>query len=189
MISSFEMNSWGFLLDLTVYSRIFLSTLTDLVIEKVRDPILSLSQILSSVKAQDRRTSSMKLINSHLIPSTWTPLLIASSAPRCCIFYSYKSSRPFLTISISSAAPHKPPTRRFSQRHPSNMSYSNTDTGDKTADPYKAKNLDTPPLKEKIEGLVNFVASQKFGMLTTKIESSENLASRCMSVAATVCPP
>ena len=68
------------------------------------------------------------------------------------------------------------------------MSFSNTDTGDKTADQYKAKNLDDPPLKEKIEDLVNFVTSQKFGMLTTKIESSGLLASRCMSVAATVCP-
>lgn len=66
------------------------------------------------------------------------------------------------------------------------MSFSNTDTGDKHADPYKLKNLDNPPLKEKIEGLVNFVSSCKFGMMTTRIESSGLLASRCMAVAAKV---
>jgi general stress protein 26 len=63
------------------------------------------------------------------------------------------------------------------------MSFSNADTGNKPADPYKAKNLDEPPLKEKIDGLVNFVATSKFGMLTTRSGSSGLLASRCMAVA------
>lgn len=66
------------------------------------------------------------------------------------------------------------------------MSFSNTDTGDKTADPYKAKNLDEPSLKEKIDDLVNFISTSKFGMLTTRVGSSGLLASRCMSVAAQV---
>ncbi|MCJ1425044.1 hypothetical protein MMC29_002932, partial [Sticta canariensis] len=64
------------------------------------------------------------------------------------------------------------------------MSYSNTDTGDKTADPYKAKNLDDPPLKEKVEGLSTFISNSKFGMLTTRIEGSKLLTSRAMGVAA-----
>lgn len=66
------------------------------------------------------------------------------------------------------------------------MSFSNTDTGDKNADPYKAKNLDEPPLKEKIDDLVNFISTSKFGMLTTRVGSTGLLASRCMSVAAKV---
>lgn len=69
------------------------------------------------------------------------------------------------------------------------MSFSNTDTGDKPADPYKAKNLDEPPLKEKIDGLVNFIATSKFGMLTTRAGSTGLLASRCMAVAAQVNKP
>ncbi|MCJ1471047.1 BLI-3 blue-light-inducible Bli-3 protein [Pseudocyphellaria aurata] len=64
------------------------------------------------------------------------------------------------------------------------MSFSNTDTGDKTADPYKAKNLDEPPLKEKVEALSTFISNSKFGMLTTRIEGSKLLTSRAMSVAA-----
>lgn len=132
----------------------------------------------------------MKL-NSRLyhFSSPWTPPLNASSAFRFCTtayIHSYKSSRSPLIFSLSSPVPHKPSTRHFSQCHLSNMSFSNTDTGDKTADPYKAKNLDEPPLKEKIDGLVNFVTAHKFVMLTTKHEHSELLVSRCMAVAATV---
>lgn len=66
------------------------------------------------------------------------------------------------------------------------MSFSNADTGDKPADPYKAENLDEPPLKEKIDGLVNFISTSKFGMLTTRASSTGRLASRCMAVAAQV---
>lgn len=83
-------------------------------------------------------------------------------------------------------------TRKLSTKHTalapaSKMSYSNTDTGDKTADPYKAKNLDQPSLKEKVEGLSTFISNSKFGMLTTRIEGSKLLTSRAMSVAAQVC--
>ncbi|KAI4133742.1 MAG: hypothetical protein LQ338_000071 [Usnochroma carphineum] len=64
------------------------------------------------------------------------------------------------------------------------MSYSNADTGDKPADPYKAENKSEPELKEKIEGLVSFIESCKYGMMTTRIASSGLLVSRCMALAA-----
>ena len=68
------------------------------------------------------------------------------------------------------------------------MSFSNADTGDKPADPYKATNLDTPDLKIKVEELTKFIDSCKFGMMTTRIESSGLLTSRCMAIAAKVIP-
>ncbi|KAI4128464.1 MAG: hypothetical protein LQ341_006674 [Variospora aurantia] len=52
------------------------------------------------------------------------------------------------------------------------MSFSNTDTGSKPADPYKEENKNDPELKEKVGDLVKFVESCKFGMMTTRIESS-----------------
>lgn len=64
------------------------------------------------------------------------------------------------------------------------MSFSNTDTGDKPADPYKVANADTEvTLKQKIEDLSDFVTACKFGMLTTR-DASGKLVSRCMAVAA-----
>ncbi|KAI4094455.1 MAG: hypothetical protein LQ344_002204 [Seirophora lacunosa] len=64
------------------------------------------------------------------------------------------------------------------------MSFSNADTGSKPADPYKAENKNDPELKEKVDDLVNFIETCKFGMMTTRIESSGLLVSRCMAVAA-----
>lgn len=64
--------------------------------------------------------------------------------------------------------------------------FSNADTGSKPADPYKAKNLDETSLKEKVEDLVSFIEACKFGMMTTRIESSGLLVSRCMALAAKV---
>ncbi|KAI9666471.1 MAG: hypothetical protein M1821_004407 [Bathelium mastoideum] len=64
------------------------------------------------------------------------------------------------------------------------MSFSNTDTGDKPADPYTQKNLQDPSLKEKVEDLVSFVEKSKFCMMTTRIASSGLLVSRCMALAA-----
>ena len=65
------------------------------------------------------------------------------------------------------------------------MSFSNTNTGDKPADPYKVANADTQvSLKEKIEDLSDFVSACKFGMLTTRDATSGKLVSRCMAVAA-----
>ncbi|KAI9830828.1 MAG: hypothetical protein M1819_005353 [Sarea resinae] len=55
----------------------------------------------------------------------------------------------------------------------SNSSFSNANTGDKPADPYKAKNVESQtPLKEKVEDLVSFIEAQKFGMMTTRVASS-----------------
>lgn len=68
------------------------------------------------------------------------------------------------------------------------MSFSNADTGDKPADPYKAENKNEPSLKEKVEDLVGFIESCKFGMMTTRTEGSGLLVSRCMAVAAKVWP-
>ena len=67
------------------------------------------------------------------------------------------------------------------------MSFSNTNVpGDKPADPYKATNLTNPDLKEKVQDLIAFIESCKFGMMTTRIESTGLLTSRCMALAAKV---
>ncbi|THY18333.1 protein bli-3 [Aureobasidium pullulans] len=65
------------------------------------------------------------------------------------------------------------------------MSFSNTDTGSKPADPYTAKNLEQPDtLKEKVGDLITFVDKSKYCMMTTRIASSGLLVSRCMALAA-----
>lgn len=67
------------------------------------------------------------------------------------------------------------------------MSYSNTDTGSKPADPYTEKNKEEPStLKEKVGDLISFVEKSKFCMMTTRIASSGLLVSRCMALAAKV---
>ena len=67
------------------------------------------------------------------------------------------------------------------------MSFSNTDTGDKPADPTKPANIDEPSLKEKVEDLIAFTDSCKFGMMTTRIADKGGLlVSRCMALAARV---
>ena len=65
------------------------------------------------------------------------------------------------------------------------MSYSNTDTGSKPADPFKDKNQEEPSLQEKVDDLVAFEDKCKFCMMTTKT-SDGLLASRCMALAAKV---
>lgn len=64
------------------------------------------------------------------------------------------------------------------------MSFSNADTGSKTADPYVAKNKEQPELTEKVNDLVNFVDKSKYCMMTTRIASNGLLVSRCMALAA-----
>ncbi|THZ69021.1 protein bli-3 [Aureobasidium pullulans] len=65
------------------------------------------------------------------------------------------------------------------------MSFSNTDTGSKPADPYTTKNLEQPDtLKEKVGDLITFVDKSKYCMMTTRIASSGLLVSRCMALAA-----
>lgn len=62
--------------------------------------------------------------------------------------------------------------------------------GDKPADPYKAENTENEvPIKEKMEGLLAFMDRCRYGMMTTRDTTSGLLASRCMELAATVCPP
>jgi len=65
-------------------------------------------------------------------------------------------------------------------------SFSNANTGDKKPDPYKEKNLDEVSIKEKVEGLTEFISSCKFGMMTTRDASTGYLTSRCMALAAKV---
>merc|ERR1711881_413215 len=64
------------------------------------------------------------------------------------------------------------------------MSYSNADTGNKPADSYTQKNLDSASLEEKVNDLVTFAEKQKFCMMTTRIADSGLLVSRCMALAA-----
>ncbi|TGO62309.1 hypothetical protein BOTNAR_0115g00140 [Botryotinia narcissicola] len=64
------------------------------------------------------------------------------------------------------------------------MSFSNADTGSKEADPYKAKNIDTTTLKEKVEDLNEFIDACKLGMMTTREGKTGALVSRCMAIAA-----
>ena len=65
--------------------------------------------------------------------------------------------------------------------------FSNTEVpADKPADPYTATNKTEPELKEKVQDLVAFIDSCKFGMMTTRIGSSGLLTSRCMALAAKV---
>lgn len=65
------------------------------------------------------------------------------------------------------------------------MSFSNTSTGDKPADPYKQANQEDSDVRTKIEDLGNFITSCKYGMMTTKSAKSGRLVSRCMALAAT----
>jgi hypothetical protein len=64
--------------------------------------------------------------------------------------------------------------------------FSNTNTGDKQADPYTSKQLDSTSLTEKVEDLLHFVESTKYCMLTTQTADSDLLASRAMALAAKV---
>ncbi|KAI1291065.1 bli-3 [Xylaria venustula] len=67
----------------------------------------------------------------------------------------------------------------------SNTTFSNTDTGNKTADPYTEANKETGvTTQDKIDALNKFVNYTKFGMLTTRDDASGKLVSRCMAVAA-----
>lgn len=61
-----------------------------------------------------------------------------------------------------------------------------TSTGAHAVDPYKAQNLEDPPLPQKVEELADFISEVKFGMLTTHQSEGEYLASRCMALAGKV---
>ena len=106
------------------------------------------------------------------------------SSPSVCLVTSLTAFRT-LHISTTPALPTFASSRRLPIT--SKMSFSNTETpAGKPADPYKATNKTEPDLKEKVEDLVNFISACKFGMMTTRIESSGLLTSRCMALAAKV---
>lgn len=63
------------------------------------------------------------------------------------------------------------------------MSFSNTNTGSKDADPYTSKNQQEPTLQEKVEDLKTFIDKNKFCLLTTK-NTEGLLVSRAMALAA-----
>ncbi|KAF2213442.1 hypothetical protein CERZMDRAFT_96280 [Cercospora zeae-maydis SCOH1-5] len=63
------------------------------------------------------------------------------------------------------------------------MSFSNTDTGAKDADPYTSKNQQEPSLQEKVEDLKTFIDRTKFCLLTTRNQEGL-LVSRAMALAA-----
>lgn len=65
------------------------------------------------------------------------------------------------------------------------MSFSNTDTGNQPADPYTAKNMQEPSLKEKVEDFTTFIDKCKFCMMATMTPDGK-LASRCMALAGKV---
>lgn len=125
--------------------------------------------------------------------STQSPrILLQSSLPR---FLPRHLTPSYQIQRLSNHSLTSPPKATFSctflTGHPRNFTmsskeFSNTSTGDAPADPYKAKNKDEPSLEEKIETLVAFVSSCKFGMMTTWNATTKLLASRCMAVAAKV---
>jgi hypothetical protein len=69
------------------------------------------------------------------------------------------------------------------------MSFSNTDTGDKSANPIVDKSKNSAPTKEKVDELSAFIDKCKFAMMTTRTASSGLLVSRCMAVGAKVRSP
>jgi len=95
------------------------------------------------------------------------------------------------SIRLSTSFTYRPLTRSIPINHSrklyrdkSTMSYSNADTGDKPANPANIKSKDDLPTGDKVKQLVEFVDANKFGMLTTRIESSGQLVSRCMALGA-----
>lgn len=65
------------------------------------------------------------------------------------------------------------------------MSFSNTSTGSKPADPYTEVNKQDVDLGTKVGDLKNFIKSCKYGMLTTRSAATNRLVSRCMALADT----
>ncbi len=128
--------------------------------------------------------ASLSTLSKPLIapPSTSSSILACSVLIKPASRLSHPATRTHLQLSHH--------IRQLSSTPYSKMSFSNTDVpGDKPADPYKATNLTNPDLKEKVQDLVSFIEACKFGMMTTRIESSGLLTSRCMALAAKVVPP
>ena len=118
------------------------------------------------------------LVAAHPIASSLAPVSVLSRQ-------AHRTTRPCI-----SQLHHKYSPRDFATSTTLRMSqkpFSNTEVpSDKPADPYTATNKSEPDLKEKVNDLVTFIESCKFGMMTTRIESSGLLTSRCMALAAKV---
>lgn len=125
---------------------------------------------------------SLPLMQTPLRRQTLRFLTTASSRPatRIC------SVQTLIQQSTRSSSLQQPlqSTRTFSTTS-ANMSFSNTDTGNKPADPYTQKNAQDPSLQEKVEDLTTFIDKCKFCMMTT-MTGDGKLASRCMALAAKV---
>lgn len=125
---------------------------------------------------------SIAPLHRHLCPTFAKPqvLLTTSLLPR-------RLLQPKLTDSIKVRKTHPQNKRPFTTNPIASMSsFSNADTGSKPADPYKQKNLDNnASLRDKVEDLVAFIDSSKFGMMTTRAQNGL-LVSRCMALAAKV---
>lgn len=94
-------------------------------------------------------------------------------------------TQPYTTTNVKS---NHPQNKNKTNNKMSGHGFSNADTGNKPADPYKQANLDTDvPLDQKIRDLSGFMTSNKFSMMTTRDSKTGYLLSRCMALAATVC--
>ena len=131
------------------------------------------------IPALKSKASSALLAASTSYPLHTSPVLIRRS-------HRFLESYTKNTASI----PKSIQIRNVSDSTPFKMSqkpFSNTEVpSDKPADPYTATNKSEPELKEKVQDLVTFIESCKFGMMTTRIGSSGLLTSRCMALAAKV---
>ena len=133
-----------------------------------------------------QRMSLKPSLSARNLRPTFAPLQCTSVPSRYRPLLKPTAFRTNPTTSSTSPTPIKHTSRPFSTTPSSGMSFSNADTGNKPADPYKAKNIDEPQLKENIEDLVSFIEACKFGMMTTRIASSGLLVSRCMALAGKV---
>lgn len=146
--------------------------------------------LLNNLRYHDRYVGLILSIRLHWLVSgsltrNYTLICLYTSSPRNINF----KSRSLTRIFYSSITRTFIPTLTTINKQPFRMSsFSNTDTGNKAADPYTAKNLQEPSLKEKVEDLQAFVDKSKFCMMTTKTQD-DILASRCMAVAARVSLP
>lgn len=143
-------------------------------------------------------TASLSFSVHSLISNIQTSTGVSSPFLLSSFYFLHKQMKRFISSRILRSASNKPLNIRpltvvFHTNRPhrtqfstSKMSFSNTDTGNKPADPYKAANKDETSIKEKVEDLSEFISASKFGMMTTRDGSSGALVSRCMALAAKV---
>ncbi|KAI1445781.1 hypothetical protein F5Y02DRAFT_101239 [Annulohypoxylon stygium] len=100
------------------------------------------------------------------------------------LFRNLPKRSPFVAFTVLNSRHTLRETHFNDKPHRRMATFSNTDTGDKPSGPYYEKNVDNDvTLKEKVETLVKFVSSCKFGMMTTHDVVSGKLVSRCMAIA------